>query len=190
MADSIRRMLWGAFVTLVVLVAIALVLTLVILNLEKKQELRALQSAKPLVDAVREMDADTLIVVSSARGYVLTRQTLFEQQQADAIREFDKAAATAMQLSTDPYDARTVNAFKKYFGDVRGLSDRQIALAKQGLNGNAVEFLLETTRVMQAAPGYAGIIADYHAREQTRELQNMAAIRQWLIIGMVIASVL
>src|SRR3954469_17672058 len=109
MADSIRRMLWGAFFTLAVLVAIALGLTLVILNLEKKQEARVLQSAKPLVDAVREMDADTLIVVSSARGYALTRQTLFEQQEADAIREFNKAAATAMQLATDPKDAQAVN---------------------------------------------------------------------------------
>lgn len=190
MADSIRRMLWGAFVTLVVLVAIALVLTLVILNLEKKQETRVLQSAKPLVDAVREMDADTLIVVSSARGYVLTRQTLFEQQEADAIREFDKAAATAAQLATDPYDSRAVSAFKKYFAEVRGLSDRQIALAKEGNNGNAVEFLLETARVMRTAPDYAGMIADYHAREETRQLQSMAALRQWLILGMVIASVL
>jgi PAS domain S-box-containing protein len=190
MADSIRRMLWGAFFTLAVLVAIALGLTLVILNLEKKQETRVLQSAKPLVDAVREMDADTLIVVSSARGYVLTHQTLFEQQQADAIRAFDKAAATATQLATDPSDARAVNAFRKYFADVRGLSERQIALAKQGNNDNAVEFLLETARVMRSAPDYAGTIADYHARQQTRELQSMAAVRQWLILGMVIASVL
>src|SRR5580765_6916562 len=101
MADSIRRMLWGAFGALVVLVALALALNLVILNLEKRQELRILQSARPLVDSVREMDADTLSIVSAARGYVLTRQTLFEQQQADAVRNFEKAAATATQLATD-----------------------------------------------------------------------------------------
>jgi len=190
MADSIRRMLWGAFAALVVLVALALALNLVILNLEKRQELRILQSAKPLVDSVREMDADTLSIVSAARGYVLTRQTLFEQQQADAVRNFEKAAATATQLATDPHDARAVGEFLKHFAEVRKLAERQIELARDGNTGNAQEFMLETARVMRSAPDYAGMIADHHTRQQSDDLQNMAAIRQWLIISMIVMSVL
>ncbi len=189
MVDSIRKMLWGAFAALVVLVAIALALNLVILHLEKTQEVRIIQSAKPLVDAVREMDADTLSIVSAARGYLLTRQTLFEQLHADAVRDFEKAAATASQLATDPRDAQAIAAFRRHFAEVRALTERQIALAREGKSANALEFMLETARVRRSAPDYAGLIANYHAREQTAELQAMAATRQWLILSMVIASI-
>src|SRR4051812_24699391 len=189
MADSIRRMLWGALVALVVLVVVALALNLVILNLEKKQEARIIQSAKPLVDAVREMDADKLSLVSAARGYVLTRQTLFLQQHADAIRGFEKAAATATQIVTDRHDAEAIMAFRKHFADVRTLTEQQLALTDGGNNGPAVESILQTARVMRSAPDYAGMIADYHAHQQSDELQNMAAIRQWLILSLIIASV-
>ncbi|HMA19760.1 MAG TPA: CHASE3 domain-containing protein, partial [Gemmatimonadaceae bacterium] len=189
MADSIRRMLWGAFVALVVLVAIAVALNLVILHLEKKQEARIIQSAKPLVDAVREMDADTLRIQSAARGYLLTRQTLFEQEHADAVREFEKAAATASQLATDPHDAQAIAAFRRHFSEIRRFTEQQIALAKEGRSGNAGEFMLETARVARAAPDYAGTIADYHARRQAADLQNMTTVRQWLILSMILASI-
>src|SRR6266851_3338404 len=189
MVDSIRKMLWGAFAALVVLVAIALALNLVILHLEKMQEVRIIQSAQPLVDAVREMDADTLSIVSAARGHLLTRQTLFEQLHADAVRDFEKAAATASQLATDPRDAQAIAAFRRHFAEVRALTERQIALAREGKSANALEFMLETARVRRSAPDYAGLIANYHAREQTAELQAMAATRQWLILSMVIASI-
>jgi PAS domain S-box-containing protein len=187
--DSIRKMLWGAFGALVVLVAIALALNLVILHLEKKQEVRIIQSAKPLVDTARAMDADTLAIVSAARGYLLTRQTLFEQMHADAVRDFEKAAATATQLATDPRDARAIAAFRQHFNEIRGLTERQIFLAREGNNGNALEFMLETARVRRSAPDYAGMIADYHAREQASDQQGMAATRQWLIISMILASI-
>lgn len=190
MADSIRRMLWGAFIALVVLVAIAVALNLVILHLEKVQETKIIQSAQPLVDAIREMDADTITIISAARGYVLTHQTLFEQQHADAIREFEKAAASATQLATDPRDAQAVASFRRHFSEIRNLTERQISLAREGNDRNAQEFLLETARVARSAPDYAGMIADYHARQQTLDLQKMAAVRQWLILSMVVVSVL
>ncbi|MGZ7080694.1 MAG: CHASE3 domain-containing protein, partial [Thermoanaerobaculia bacterium] len=188
MVDSIRKIVWGAFAALVVLVAIAVGLNLVILHLEKRQENQIIQSAKPLVDAVREMDADTLSIVSAARGYLLTRQTLFEEQHADAVRDFEKVAATASQLATDPHDAQTIGAFRRHFTEVRGFTERQITLAREGNTNNALEFMLETAKVRRSAPDYAGMIADYHSRQQAAGLQAMAATRQWLILSMIAAS--
>jgi len=189
MAESVRRMLRGAFVALAALVAIALALNLVILQMEKVQEARITQSSKPLVDAVREMDGDTLSIVSAARGYLLTRQTLFEQQHADAVRNFEKAAALAAQFAADPRDAQTIAAFRRHFNEVRGLTERQIALAREGRADNALELMLETARVTRSAPDYAGMIADYHVRQQASDLQAMASVRQWLIISMIITSI-
>lgn len=188
MVDSIRKIVWGAFAALVVLVAIAVGLNLVILHLEKRQEGEIIQSAKPLVDAVREMDADTLKIVSAARGYLLTRQTLFEEQHADAVRDFEKVAATASQLATDPHDAQTIGAFRRHFTEVRGFTERQITLAREGNTNNALEFMLETAKVRRSAPDYAGMIADYHSRQQAAGLQAMAGTRQWLILSMIAAS--
>ena len=190
MADSIRRMLWGAFFALVVLVGVAVGLNLLILHLEKQQETRIIQSAKPLVDAVQDMDADTLAIVSAARGYVLTRQTLFEQQHADAVRSFEKAAATATQLATSRHDAETVGAFRRHFAAVRALTEKQIALTRNGQNADAQTALLDTARLMRSAPDYAGLVSDYHDHQQAEDLQKMATVRQWLIVGMLSASVL
>jgi len=97
MDSSIRSTLWGAFAALVVLVAADVALTVEILHLANRQEYRIVEGSAPLLDAVYEMNNDTLTIMSAARGYALTRQTQFQQQYDVAVRNFGKASANAAQ---------------------------------------------------------------------------------------------
>src|SRR5437773_12504591 len=100
MDSAIRRTLWGAFAVLALLVVIGLGLTVTILQIGKRQEYRIVHGSEPLLDAIQRMDQDIVGVIGSARGYLLTQQTQFVQQYDDAVRDFQKQSATAVQLVT------------------------------------------------------------------------------------------
>src|SRR5947209_16411588 len=137
MDSSIRRTLWGAFAALGLLAAIGLVLTLTVLQMGKRQEYRIVQGSEPLIDAVRTMDEDTTTILAAARGYHLTRNTEFEQQYDDAVREFEKASANAGQLATDARDLQIVSALRRHFTDIKGLTAAEIQATKDGKLDNA-----------------------------------------------------
>lgn len=187
MPASIRRMLWGTFAALLVLVVIGLTLNITILRLEQHQE-SDLQSSAPLIDAVDDMDADTSRILSASRAYVLSQQTQFLQQYDDARRDFEKASSLAVQLATDPRDGHLVREFRQTFLEVKRLSDQQIALARDGRQANAIEFMLEATRIRSTAPDYAGTITQNHRNLQQLQIKRMDSIRQWLTLWIILAG--
>src|SRR3954447_22814798 len=91
MDSSIRSTLWGAFAVLVILIAAGLALTIGILHLANRQEYRIVEGSAPLLDAVYAMNDDTIIMMSAARGYALSRQSQFLQQYDEAVRDFKKS---------------------------------------------------------------------------------------------------
>jgi PAS domain S-box-containing protein len=189
MESSIRRTLWGTFVALAVLVAGGLAVTVVVLQIAKRQEYKIVHASEPLLDAVQSMDQAIVSMLGASRGYLLTRQTQFLQQYDDAVRQFEKQSATAAQLATSPRDGQLVSQLRRHFADIRGLIDRAIVLARDGNGGNANEFMLEAARIQRSTPDYAGTLADEHRRSQSRQLDQMTGTRQGLTLLMVIGSI-
>src|SRR5215210_4986454 len=102
MSPSIRRMLWGAFAGLALLIAAGVAFTIAVLRMEQRQEYVVVQQSRPLIDSVHNMDESLRVMVSAARGYHLSGQTAFTQQYDDAVRAFDTAQTQAMAQATNP----------------------------------------------------------------------------------------
>src|SRR5213593_398167 len=189
MDSSIRRTLWGAFAVLTLLVAIGLGLTIGILQIGKRQEYAIVHGSEPLLDAVQQMDRDVVSMLGSARGYSLTQQTQFLQLYDDAVRDFQKQSTTAVQLASSPQDTQLVSQLRRHFSDIKGLTDQQIELMKEGKAANANEYMLEAARIRRSTPDFAGTLADRHRRQQDIQLENVAGLRQGLTLIMVIVSI-
>src|SRR5215813_5148738 len=122
MDSSIRSTLWSAFAVLVVLIAAGVALTIGILHLADRQESRIVEGSTPLLDAVYAMNDDTLMIMGAARGFALTRQSQFQQQYDEAVRNFKKVSVRASQLATDPRDAQIVASMHTNFNEVKGFT--------------------------------------------------------------------
>jgi signal transduction histidine kinase/CHASE3 domain sensor protein len=189
MPGAIRKMLWGAFAALVGLVALGLTLNLVILQYERRHESQIFQSAQPLLDSVDHMDTGIVTMVSASRGYLASRETQFLQQYDDAVRDFDKASQTAKQLAVDPSDENLVREFRDHFEEVRALTDRQNGLVDRGDQQGAKDLMLQVARLRRSARDFMGSLTDTHRRQQAREVEDMAGMRQWMILVIVISSI-
>ena len=190
MDSSIRRMLWGAFGVLAVLIAAGLALTMGILHLSNRQAYRIVEGSTPLLNAVNSMSDDTLTIMSAARGYALTRQTQYQQQYDEAIRDFKKASANATQLATDGRDAQIVGAMHKNFNEIHQLTEKQMDAVREGRDGNAKELMVEASRIHRLTPDYAGTMADEHERQQRGDLQRITSMRTALTLLMVVVSII
>jgi PAS domain S-box-containing protein len=190
MDSTIRRTLWGAFAVLTLLVAIGLGLTIGILQIGKRQEYGIVHGSEPLLDAVQQMDRHVVSMLGAARGYLLTQQTQFLQQYDDSVRDFEKQSITAVQLASSPQDKQLVSQLRRHFTDVRGLTDQQIELMKEGKAANAAEYMLEAARIRRSTPDFAGMLADQHRRQQDIQLEKVAGLRQALTLVMVIVSII
>jgi PAS domain S-box-containing protein len=188
MDSSIRSTLWGAFAVLVVLIAAGISLTMGILHLANRQEYRIVEGSAPLLNAVYAMNDNTLTIMAAARGYALTRETQFQQQYDEAVRNFRKNSDNAMQLATDAHDAQLVASMRKNFGEVRQLTDQEMASVREDRAGNANEFMVEAARIHRSAPDLAGTLADQHERNERRELEHITGMRSSLTLLMVIVS--
>ncbi len=189
MDSTIRRTLWGAFAALTALIVIGLSLALIVLQASKRQEYRIVHGSEVLLDAVQQMDGDVVGIMAAARGYLLTQQTQFLQQYDDAVREFEKDAITAVQLSSDPHDGQLVSQLRAHFREVKRITDQQIELVREGKLGNANEYMLEAARVHRSSPDYAGTLLDEHRRRQSIELEQMSGTRQLLTLLMVLVGI-
>ena len=188
MDSTIRRTLWGAFLVLTLLVAIGLGLTVTVLQIGRRQESRIVHGSEPLLDAVGKMDEDVRAILAAARGFLLTQQTQFLQQYDDAVKDFAKQSTKANQLATSPQDMQVVSQLKKHFADIKGLTDEQIALAREGRGANANEYMLEAARIRRAMPDLAGTLADQRRRQQDTDLESAASLRQSLTLIMVVVT--
>ena len=189
MDSAIRRTLWGAFAALSALIAIGLTLALLVLQASKRQEYQIVHGAEPLLDAVQQMDSDVVVMMSAARGYLLTQQTQFLQQYDDSVREFDRLSVSAVQLATDPRDAQLVADLQRHFRDIHGLTDQQIELAKADKAGNANEYMLEASRLRRSTPDFAGTLVEEYRRRQSAELEHLSSTRQMITLLMVVVGI-
>lgn len=185
MSPSIRRMIWGAFLGLTLLILAGVVMTLAVLRMEQRQEYQIVQQSRPYVDAVREMDDSLTTMVSATRGYVLTGQTQFTQQYDDAVRSFQKAESQATELAR-PRDHPVLDEFREHFNKVKTLTDEQIKLRDDGRPKDAADAMLATAQLRRAAPDYEGLISDRIRSEQASALDRISSARQWVMITMVV----
>jgi PAS domain S-box-containing protein len=176
-------MLWGAFLGLTVLTAAGVALTISVLQMEQRQEYVIVQESRPILEAVRTMDEALATMVSATRGYVMSGQTAFEQQYADAVRQFDTAEALARARANHPDDKQVIELFHKHFLRIQQLTDKQLQL--KDANESANDVMLETARLRRAAPDYEARITERIHSEQTAALDSISTVRQWVMMGMV-----
>jgi PAS domain S-box-containing protein len=188
MDSTIRRTLWVAFAVLTLLVAIGVALTLVIMQSGKRQEYAIVHMSEPFLDSVQEMDEDVVAMLAAARGYQLTQQSAFLQQYDDVVRDFDKHASLSMQQATSPRDAESIAAFRRHFADIKGVTDQQIELTKDGKFANATEYMLEAVQLRRSAPDFYGVLSERHHRQEDDQLNALSGLRQTLTMLMVIVS--
>jgi len=188
MDSTIRRTLWGAFFVLTLLVAIGLGLTVTVLQIGRRQESRIMHGSEPLLDAVQSMNNDVRALLGASRGYLLTQETQFLQQYDDAVRDFDRQALKANQLAVAPQESQVVARLRKHFADIKGLTDEQIRLAREGKSGNANEYMLEAARIQRSTPDFADALADQRRRQQDVDLEQITSLRQGLTLVMVVVT--
>ncbi|HVS32446.1 MAG TPA: ATP-binding protein [Thermoanaerobaculia bacterium] len=182
-------MLWVAFAAFTLFVAAGVGLTTAVLQLEKRQEFELLREVRPLLDAVRVMDAKLNAIVSSSRAYLLTQQTQFIQQYDEAVAQFSEAEMMAAQTASELRDIRQVSEMSRHFEEVRTLTDRQIALVGEKKFSEALDLMIETARVRRVAPAHARIIIDFHRADDTAQQERMDNFRQWVMLVMVVLAV-
>src|SRR6185436_8289663 len=182
MTPSIRRMLWGAFAGLAFVIAAGVAFTLAGLGMQRDQDSIAMQQYRPLLDAVRQMDTSLVTMVSAARGYMLNRESAFQQQHDDAARAFEKAASQADQLADDQ-DKQTLVEFRRHYVAIKRLTSSQIN-AQEGDPG-AKESMKRTTELRRTAPDYAGVIVDRVRKEQGDRSERIANSRLWMMLTIV-----
>jgi PAS domain S-box-containing protein len=186
MSPSIRRMIWGAFFGLTLLILAGVVMTLVVLRLEQRQEYQIVQQSRPFLDAARDMDDSLTTMVSASRGYLLSGQTQFTQQYDDSVRTFQKAETQATELARDPRDIKTLDDFRAHYVKVKAQTDHEIKLRDSGKTGDANLEMLDTAQLRRAAPDYEGLLSDRIRGDQANALERISSARQWIMITMVV----
>ncbi|MEO8216726.1 MAG: hypothetical protein ABI718_06550, partial [Acidobacteriota bacterium] len=132
MEVSIHRSLWAAFAALMVLIVTGVALNLFVLNLEKQQNYRVHQIYEPLMEKMLSMDRDLAVMLGAARGYTLSRRTEFLASYDDAVRDFEKKSAAAIDLAEERRDEAMVAGLREHFRKLRQISDDQIRLSDAG----------------------------------------------------------
>ncbi|HEV8434016.1 MAG TPA: histidine kinase dimerization/phospho-acceptor domain-containing protein, partial [Thermoanaerobaculia bacterium] len=182
-------MLWSAFAALVVLVTLGVAFNLIILSMERQQEIRAITAEEPLLDDVDAMDAAVMNMIAASRGFSLTRETQFEAQYIEAKKDFNHAADLANATATDPVDMRTIALFRKHYTDIASLCDEQIELSRNHDDLHAQERIDEVARNQRSAPDFFSDVSKRHREQQQRNINLTTALRQWLILAIVVASI-
>jgi signal transduction histidine kinase/PAS domain-containing protein len=194
MDSSIRRTLWGAFAALSALILVGLALTLAVLQVERRQQYRAVHGTQPLLKSVGDMDAAIIQLLGAARGYTLQpNETQFLDQYDSAVRNFTSASADAD--ADDPIVQNEIANLRHELGALKTLTGRQIQLTREGRLAEATLGMLEAARVRRGAPDYADMVEKALKNEQTRQLDRIATFRQALslilvVVGLVLVVIL
>jgi PAS domain S-box-containing protein len=178
-------MLWGAFIGLAVLTVGAVTLTITVLQMEQRYEYVIVQESRPLLDNIRTMDDSLATMVSATRGFIINRDSAFEQQYEDAVREFGMAEALATARVREPADRKTLTEFKAHFQEVRRLSDLQIERKKSDRQAEAEALMEDTAKIRRAAPDFEGVITDRVRDQQSELLEKITTARQWVMMSIV-----
>ncbi|MDQ3281976.1 MAG: ATP-binding protein [Acidobacteriota bacterium] len=190
MSPTIRRLVWSAFVGLALLTVGDVVLTVSVLRMEQQQEFTIVRDARPLLDAVRAMDEAMATLISSSRGYSMSRQTAFEQQYADALRAFGTSESLAIERVRDARDRQIIEEFRAHFRALKELTSRQLELSRNFKDAEAQRVMLDVAMMQRAAPDYAGLISDRIRGDQTEALDHVGSVRQGVMLGMILLGLL
>ncbi|HEX7155115.1 MAG TPA: ATP-binding protein [Thermoanaerobaculia bacterium] len=190
MSPSIRKMLWGAFAALALLVAAGVALTIVVLQMERQHETQLTKSSRPLLDAVRLMDAQLTEMVASSRGYFITSESQFEQQFDDAKREYETALERAKELAARTPAEEHLREFELHGTDLIARLAKQNQYRKENDEPAAKEISSEVAAKRRQAPDYIERIATPVLAQEAERLEAMTTMRQWVITMMVLVALL
>ena len=177
MDSSIRRTLWAAYATLILLVIAGLAVTVGILQSANRQDYRVVEGSAPLLRMTNAMDDDINTMLSAARGYTLTQQSAFSGQYDDSVRDFEKAANAAVRLGVEPRDAQLISSMRRHFVELKQLTDREIELVREDKLQNANEVMVEAARIRRSTPDYDAMMAEEHEQRNRAELQRITGMR-------------
>ena len=181
-------MIWGTFIGVAVLTAASVALTIAVLLMEQRSEYLMVQRSRPLFDAVRKMDESLLVMVSAARGYLTSEQSLFVQQYDDAVRTFDTKKDLAMQqvgnAGNESY-RKTLADFILHYDEVKKLTDEQFSLRDEGRIGDAGAKMIATARMRAVAPDYEDLFTERLRADQATRFEHIGSVRQWVMMSMV-----
>ena len=177
-------MIWGAFIGVAVLTAASVALTIAVLQMEQRNEFLIVRS-RPMLDAVRKMDESLLVMVSSTRGYLMTKEGSFVQQYDDAVRTFETKKELAGQQDPNPRDQQTLDNLFGHYKDLKALTDKQIRLIKEGKTDEAQDLMLDTARMRAAAPDYEDLFTERLRADQAVRFERLGSVRQWVMMAMI-----
>ena len=189
MSGSIGRMLWGAFTALALFVALGVVLTAVVLQMEKQEEHRLLEGSRPLLDAVRHMEVRLDTMVSASRAYALSGRSQFTEQYSSAARGLEEAHTEAVALAGDPRDQRLLADFRRHAGEIKRLADSQIALVNEEKIDNAKQFAVEVARIRGEAPKFVNMIVTQHLHQANQARLKLENFRQWVLVTVILLAI-
>ncbi|MBK5259229.1 MAG: PAS domain-containing protein [Thermoanaerobaculia bacterium] len=182
-------MLWGAFGAFALFTAAGVAVTTAVLQVDKRHEYEVVHGSRPLLETVRTMDDAIETMVSAARAYLLTGQSQFIDAYDKSVLTFREAEGLAVQLADEPRDQRMVSDLRRHFVEVRGLTDRQIALYKEDKKANALEFMLETTRILNTTPRYGRMILERHRNADVAALDGVDSFRTWVMMTLLLLAI-
>ena len=189
MQSSIRKPLWAAFGSLLALLLVAGALNLVLLRFERRMEMRRAAVYDPLVESTIRMEGEINSMLAAARGYTITRQPTFQDRYQQAIRSFERTAASAAELASDPRDVSVIAGMRSYFRELRELSDRQIALIDEGDVSESVDTMLLAERLRREGDDFAGQLIDRERKRQAADLSTLETLRLALTLLLILMSV-
>ena len=177
-------MLWGAFFGLALLTVAGVIATIAILQMEQRREYRV-QESNPLLDTMRRMDEAIATLVAASRGLELTGDRAFVQQYDDAERAFLTAVPRARELARDdPQHFKHVEDLIKHHNLVKEKSDK---LIRREINASVTA--IEVANLRRVEPDHTEVLADQIRTDQNEKLEQLANLRQWLMMGMVLLGV-
>lgn len=185
---STGKVLWGAFGALFLLVAIAASLNLLVLQMEKRQNTRAIGVYEPLLQLMMWMDRDIGSMLAAARGYTITQKTEFVAQYDEAVRSFEKNAGAALDLAEEKRDLDMVEGMRAHFAELKAICDREIQLSEEGRGAEAVAQMLDAARRRRSAHDFAGTFAEQEKNKRAIELARVDGLRVALTVLLIVSS--
>ena len=180
MSASIRRVLWGTFFGLVLLTVAGVAATIVILQMEQRQDVKNTTVSRPLLDVVREMDEELNTMVSASRGFAYTGQTAFSQQYDDASRRFDTLASSAGEVArNDPSNLDLLGKLVAHKNQIKQQIDSE---------PRSEDNVGRVATARRQTPDYAAQITDRVRNEQNAAAERINGLRDGLKTTLIVVG--
>src|SRR5262249_38586936 len=155
-------------------------LAMSVLQIERRQEARVVNTIQPLLDSIQDMDTATMQLLAASRGYTLAKESSYLDQYDAAIRNFNKANVQAQEVAVEPRHQQSGADFRREFETIRSGTDQQIIAARDNKLELAAMFMSEAAKVRRSSPDYAGLVEQSLKKSETADLQRIFNVRQSL----------